>query len=76
MQASFGPMDTSGIEQNPGSVCLRSEDLLRLLSMEPTHVLGAVLELNRTPRYHNSLNAIILAGQVLELQQKASMPSA
>ena len=33
-------------------------------------LFGAVLRLNRDPRYHNSLNAVVIAELVQELQHR------
>lgn len=50
---------------------LRPNDLARLLSLEASLLPGAILRLNRQPRYHNGLNAIVLSAELLELRQAA-----
>lgn len=47
---------------------LRPNDLSRLLTLEATLLPGAILRLNRLPRYHNGLNAIVLTARLLELR--------
>lgn len=42
--------------------------LLRLASAQ---LIGAILRLNRLPRYHNSLDAIALCAVISEHQQRA-----
>jgi hypothetical protein len=42
--------------------------LLRLASAQ---LIGAILRLNRLPRYHNSLDAIALCAVISEHQQQA-----
>lgn len=52
-----------------GARYLRADDLLALFELAPDQVLGAIVALNRTAHYHNSLNAIVLAGEVIDLQR-------
>lgn len=47
---------------------LSPNDLSRLLTLEATALPGAILRLNRLPRYHNGLNAIVLTARLLELR--------
>lgn len=53
---------------------LLPEDLDRLLSMEDQALLGCILRLNQAPRYHNQLNAVVLATTVMELRAKGVCP--
>ena len=48
---------------------LRPEDLANLLATDPAALLGRVLLLNRAPFYHNALNAVVIAHEVMELQR-------
>ena len=50
-------------------------DLEVLLSAAPGAIPGCLLRLNRSPRYHNSLDAIILAFRVLEWRSERSRRS-
>ena len=49
---------------------IHPDDLEVLLSSAPMALFGAVLRLNREPRYHNSLNAVVIAELVQELQHR------
>lgn len=49
---------------------LRPEDLANLLASDPTALLGRILLLNRAPFYHNALNAVVVAWEVMELQRR------
>lgn len=49
---------------------LHPDDLEKLLSTAPQALFGAVLQLNRDPRYHNTLNAVVIAELVQDLQQR------
>ena len=53
-----------------GLARLHREDLLMLLAMAPDRLLSAIVSLNRSMRYHNGLNAIVLAGEVLDLRSR------
>lgn len=44
-----------------------TQDLDGLLRTEPSLWLGRIMELNRQPRYHNRLNAVVLIGLLHEL---------
>lgn len=46
-------------------------DLQTLMECEPAEVLGRIVELNRTERYRNGLNALLLAGMVIEMKATA-----
>ncbi len=52
-----------------GLALLEPDDLALLLATEPARVLGTVLSLNREVRYHNSLNAVVIAELVFRLRQ-------
>jgi len=43
-------------------------DLIMLLQCEPRQLLGRIVQLNRAPRYHNTLNAVVLAAEVTDLR--------
>jgi hypothetical protein len=47
---------------------IEPRDLELLLATEPSELLGRIMRMNRTPRYHNSLNAVEVAQQVIELR--------
>lgn len=49
---------------------LHPDDLEKLLSTAPQALPGAILRLNRDPRYHNTLNAVVIADLVQELQHR------
>ncbi|MBK8340288.1 MAG: hypothetical protein IPK99_10020 [Flavobacteriales bacterium] len=51
---------------------LSSADLRMLLGCERQDVLGRILELNHSARYHNLLNAVELANLVEELLKAAA----
>lgn len=48
---------------------LDPEDLRSLLAAEPERLLGLIIRLNRAPRYHNSLNAIVLLNNLEEMRR-------
>ncbi|MEO8591116.1 MAG: hypothetical protein ABI432_17180 [Flavobacteriales bacterium] len=48
---------------------LDPQDLELLLDTEPERLLGRIMELNHAPRYHNSLNAIVLLSGLVELRR-------
>ena len=53
------------------------KDLETLLATEPARWPGRIMELNRQPRYHNRLNAVVLIGLLQELlRNSASMARA
>lgn len=71
-------------ENNAMFIPSGSDDLLRqlepvdprgLLSAAPGATPGCLLRLNRSPRYHNSLDAIVLALSVLEWRSERSRRS-
>lgn len=47
---------------------LEPSDFDMLMATEPQYLLGRILELNRAPRYHNALNAIVLASTFIEIR--------
>lgn len=55
---------------------LDPQDLLSLLAADPAELLGRILRLNRAPRYHNTLNAVVLACRLLELKHGGGTPVA
>ena len=46
---------------------LGSQDLLVLLELHPSERLGHIIELNRTARYHNRLDAFALLDRLTEI---------
>ena len=52
---------------------LRPEDLAALLVTEPGQVLGCVMRMNRTPYYHNTLNAVVVVNAILELRRASPL---
>jgi hypothetical protein len=48
-------------------------DLESLLATDPAELLGRIMRLNRTPRYHNTLNAVDVFQRLIELQQQAAL---
>lgn len=63
-------MEGAPLHPNSPLFHLLPEDLEGLLSTAPQALFGAVLRLNRHPRYHNSLNAVVIAELVQELQHR------
>ncbi|MEZ4790031.1 MAG: hypothetical protein R2811_08445 [Flavobacteriales bacterium] len=53
---------------------LRPEDLASLLTTEPAALLGSILQLNQAPFYHNALNAVVIACDVMHLQRMSLHP--
>ncbi len=49
---------------------LRADDRERLLNTDDARLLGLVMELNRTPRYHNRLDALQLAALILRKRRR------
>ncbi len=49
---------------------LRSMDRERLLHTDDAHLLGQVMELNRSPRYHNQLDAVKLVCQIVQDRER------
>ncbi len=49
---------------------LRSADRKRLLLAEDRFLLGLVMELNRSSRYHNRLDALQLASLIIQHRQR------
>ncbi len=54
---------------------LDPRDLRSLLAADPEDLLGLILRLNRAPRYHNSLNAIVLLSSLQERRRTVAHPS-
>jgi hypothetical protein len=55
------------IDQNePLLMELDPRDLVYLLELAETERLGHIISLNRTPRYHNRLNAFALLERLME----------
>lgn len=61
-------MDSSSEQVRSALGALRPEDLVHLLATEPKALMGSVLQLNRAAFYHNGLNAVVIASEVMELQ--------
>jgi len=59
------PIDQEAMDQ---ILILEPSDFDMLMATEPPFLLGRILELNRAPRYHNALNAIVLASHLVELR--------
>lgn len=51
-----------------GLALLDPDDLAALLAVSPDGLMGAILRLNRAPRYHNSLNAVVLTELILRIR--------
>jgi hypothetical protein len=49
---------------------LRPLDRKRLLRTDDAHLIGLVMELNRTPRYHNRLDALQLVALILRQRRQ------
>jgi hypothetical protein len=47
---------------------LDANDLELLLKTEPDQLIGCILCMNRAPRYHNALDAILLTASLLEVR--------
>lgn len=62
-----GPRASGSLER------LRPEDLAALLVTEPGQVLGCVMRMNRTPYYHNTLNAVVVVNAILELRRASPL---
>ncbi len=46
---------------------LWSQDLVDLLDLQPSQRLGHIIELNRSARYHNRLDAFVLLDRLAEI---------
>ena len=57
-----------------GLLVIEPRDLELLLATEPTELLGRVMRMNRSPRYHNSLNAIDVVQRLIELKRELGQP--
>lgn len=44
---------------------LDPDDLALLLRTEPANIPGIIMRLNHAPRYHNSLNAVVITALIL-----------
>lgn len=65
------PNDQLGIPKATGMELLHvidPADLQTLMECEHSDLLGRIVELNRTDRYRNGLNALLLAGMVIEMK--------
>jgi hypothetical protein len=61
-------MDTTEQARTTGRVPeLDEKDLLELLALRPDQWLGRIISLNRSARYHNSLDAVTLSSKLKEL---------
>ncbi len=69
VMCQLGGMQTAE-DHATGLSRLHRDDLLMLLAMAPDRLLSAIVTLNRSMRYHNGLNAIVLAGEVLDLRSR------
>lgn len=72
MRCDGGLGDLFGVnasELDQGLALLDPEDLAALLAVRPEGLVGAVLRLNRAPRYHNSLNAVVIAELILRIRE-------
>ena len=49
---------------------LRPADRKRLLRTDDSRSIGLVIELNRSPRYHNGLDALLLAFAILQQRSR------
>jgi hypothetical protein len=49
---------------------IEPRDLELLLNTDPGELLGRIMRMNRTPRYHNSLNAVEVMQRLLDLRQE------
>lgn len=47
---------------------IEPRDLELLLNTDPGELLGRIMRLNRTPRYHNTLDAVRMMQQIMELR--------
>jgi hypothetical protein len=54
-------------DKEPALMELGSQDLLELLDLPPSERLGHIIELNRTARYHNRLDAFALLDRLAEI---------
>ena len=66
----FGTMERATVHTYSPLLVLHPDDLQGLLSAAPEALFGAILRLNRVPRYHNSLNAVVIAELVLEIRHR------
>jgi len=48
------------------------KDLVMLLKAEPSDLFARIVQLNRTPRYHNRLDAVQLPGLIARLMANRS----
>lgn len=51
-----------------GLALLEPQDLAALLTVRPEGLMGAILLLNRAPRYHNTLNAVVITELILHMR--------
>jgi hypothetical protein len=54
-------------DKEPVLMELGSQDLVVLLELPPSERLGHIIELNRTARYHNRLDAFALLDRLTEI---------
>ncbi len=54
-------------DKEPVLMDLGSQDLVELLELQPSERLGHIIELNRTARYHNRLDAFALLDRLTEM---------
>jgi len=66
----LGAMERGPIHLYTPLLVLYPDDLEGLLCTAPNALFGAVLRLNCDPRYHNSLNAVVIAELVQQLQHR------
>ena len=52
-----------------GLLVIEPRDLELLLATDPAELLGRIMRMNRSPRYHNTLDAIDVMQRVQELRQ-------
>jgi hypothetical protein len=50
------------------------QDLLVLLNADRSEWMGRIMQLNRAPRYHNTLDAIVLTDLLMELDVRTKRP--
>jgi hypothetical protein len=53
-----------------GLLVIEPRDLELLLATDPAELLGRIMRMNRSPRYHNSLDAIDVMQRLQELRQE------
>ncbi len=66
----LGAMERAAAHSYSPLLVLHPDDLQGLLSTSPEALFGTILHLNRVPRYHNTLNGVVITELLLEIQHR------